>query len=141
MLGVLITKIKVRQGFRQFSNHELEKFLANWRDDAYLVYPGDVPASGRMEGKPAIEKWFRNFFEQFTYINFTVNNVCVDNIFDLTGTNAVAVYWDFEGTNRDGYSVKNNGFTMLSLKFGKVTSARDFFFNTGTEFRMGWGVK
>ncbi len=141
MLGVFITKIKVRQGFRQFSNHELEKFMKNWREDAFLVYPGDVPASGRIEGKTAIWEWFRIFFEKCPEMNFTVKEICVENIFDFTGTNTVSTYWEFRCTNREGYKFENNGITFMTIRFGRIVSVRDFLFNTGPEFQKAWGVK
>lgn len=141
MIGAIIAKIQVRKGFDLFSRRELEKFLKVWREDAYLVYPGDVPASGTHQGKDAIRKWFMNFLECSPEFRFTVKNICIDNIFDLIGTNTIAVYWEFDSTTRAGDKWHNSGFTMLSIRFGKIVSCRDFIFDTGPEFRKAWGVK
>jgi ketosteroid isomerase-like protein len=139
MIGAIISKIQARKGFDLFSRRELDKFLSAWREDAYLVYPGDVPASGTHEA--AIRKWFINFFENYPEFTFKIKNVCVDNIFDLTGTNTLAVYWEFDSTTRTGDKWHNSGFSMFNIRFGKVVSCRDFMFDAGPGFRKSWGVK
>ncbi|HRX48460.1 MAG TPA: nuclear transport factor 2 family protein [Spirochaetota bacterium] len=141
MIGAIIAKIQVRKGFDLFSRQELDKLLSAWRDDAYLVYPGDVPASGTHQGKDALRKWFKNFFENYPEFSFKVKNVCVDNIFDLTGTNTIAVYWEFDSTTRNGGKWHNTGFSMFNIRFGKIVSCRDFMFDAGPGFRKSWGVK
>ncbi len=140
MIGVFISKIKVIKGFEQLSNHELDKIISSWRDDCILIYPGDVAGSGRFEGKTSIRNWFQNFFEQFPGLKFTVRNICVDRIFDFTGTNTIAVYWEVDVTNRKGVKFHNRGFTKLNLKFGKITKSEDFFFDTGSGFKNIWSA-
>lgn len=38
MIGAMIVKAKVRGSFDVIS-HDLDKFMANWADDATLIYP------------------------------------------------------------------------------------------------------
>jgi len=68
MIGSLIAKQKIASGYDALNNRDVEAFLAAWRDDCTFIYPGNLPVSGKMEGKSAIEKWFKNFFDQFPKI-------------------------------------------------------------------------
>jgi ketosteroid isomerase-like protein len=56
MIGAMIAKQKIFSGFDALNNRDLEAFLAAWRDDCTFIYPGDLPVSGKIEGKQAIEK-------------------------------------------------------------------------------------
>jgi ketosteroid isomerase-like protein len=114
--------------------------MSAWRDDGVFIYPGEIPESGTFQGKSAVEDWFRHFFEQFPRIQFDVQDVCVRNIFDLSGTNVVAVHWNIQLTNREGMVGQNSGVTVVNIKRGKVFLVKDFFFDLGDDFRRGWGA-
>jgi len=139
MIGAMIAKQKIASGYDALNNRDMEAFLAAWRDDCNFIYPGDLPISGKVVGKPAIEKWFQNFFDQFPKIKYTLNNVCVDNVFDFMGTNTVAVHWDSEYTNKDGKEFQNSGVSIIKIKFGKAESVKDYYFDTGEKFKTAWG--
>ena len=141
MIGALIAKQKIASGYDALNNRDVEAFLAAWRDDCTFIYPGDLPISGKMEGKSAIEKWFKNFFDQFPKIKYTLKNVCVDNVFDFMGTNTVAVHWDSEYTNKDGKEFQNSGVSIIKIKFGKAECVKDYYFDTGDKFKTAWGIK
>ena len=140
MIGAMIAKQKISSGYDALNNRDLETFLAAWRDDCTFIYPGDLPISGKIVGKPAIEKWFKNLFDQFTKIKYTLKNVCVDNVFDFMGTNTVAVHWDSEYTNKDGKEFQNSGVSIIKIKFGKAESVKDYFFDTGDKFKAAWSI-
>ena len=55
------------------------------------------------------------------------------------GTNVVTVEWDEENITRGGNAVQFNGVTVITLKFGKVTHAIDYIFNTDEEIKSAWG--
>ena len=95
MIGALIAKYKINHAYDALNRRDFEAFLSDWRDDCTFVYPGDLPVSGKFEGKDAIAKWFKNFLEQFPKLTFTVKNLCVDNVFDFVGTNTVAAHWEY----------------------------------------------
>ena len=141
MIGAMIAKQKISSGYDALNNRDLETFLAAWRDDCTFIYPGDLPISGKIEGKPAIEKWFKNFFNQFPKIKYTLKNVCVDNVFDFMGTNTVAAHWDSEYTNKDGKEFQNSGVSIIKIKFGKAEFVKDYYFDTGDKFKAAWGIK
>jgi ketosteroid isomerase-like protein len=126
MIGTLIARSKIRSGFNSLNQHRMNEFVKDWADDATFIYPGNVSVSGEFKGKKAIEEWFQKFMEQCPHISFTIKHICFQNIFDMTGTNHVAVEWDVELTNKDGKELKNSGVTTLELKMGKAILVRDY---------------
>jgi ketosteroid isomerase-like protein len=140
MIGALIAKYKINHAFDALNRRDFEAFLSDWREDCTFIYPGNVPASGKYEGKDAIAKWFKNFLDQFPKIKFTVKNLCVDNVLDVIGTNTVAAHWDINLTNKDGKEVQNSGVTVIKIKFGKAEFVKDYIFDTDEKFKTAWGV-
>jgi ketosteroid isomerase-like protein len=140
MIGVLIAKKNVSSAFDALNRRDVSAFLSSWRDDCVFIYPGNIPVSGKMEGKSSIEKWFQNFMDQFPKFKFTLKSICVKNIFDFVGTNVVTAHWDIDLTNRDGNVVHNNGVTIINIKFGKAFLVTDYYFDTGDKFRTAWSV-
>jgi ketosteroid isomerase-like protein len=138
MIGALIAKSKVTSSYDLLNNRDINSFLANWHDEATWVYPGNISAGGEFKGKTAIEGWFKKFLDQFTIINITPKNVCVKNVLDFVGTNVVTVEWDEENTNKDGNKVQFNGVTVITLKFGKATYAKEYIFATDEELKKAW---
>ena len=138
MIGAIIARRKLSSAFDALNNHDLDKFLADWADDAIFIYPGEVSVGGEFKGEPAIKEWFGKMIEQCPRIHFTTRHVCVRNIFDMTGTNHVAVEWDVELTNKDGKQVRNNGVTRIDLKMGKATFVKDYIFDS-QGIKEEWG--
>ena len=140
MIGALIAKYKINHAFDALNRRDIETFLSDWRDDCTFVYPGNLPVSGKFEGKDAIAKWFKNFLDQFPQLTFTVKNLCIDNVFDFVGTNTVAAHWDIDYTNKDGKKIQNSGVSIIKIKFGKAELVTDYYFDTGDKFRTAWSV-
>ena len=138
MIGTIIAKSKIRSGFNSLNNHDIDTFVADWRDDATFIYPGNMSVSGEIKGKKAIKEWFTKFMEQFPQVQFTLRHICVQNIFDMTGTNQVAVEWDVNLKNRDGKEIHNSGVTSISLRMGKAVLIRDYMFDM-EKAKAGWG--
>jgi hypothetical protein len=140
MIGALVAKKAIADAFEAMNRHDLSKFMSAWRDDGVFIYPGEIPVSGTFQGKSAVESWFRNFFDQYPRIQFDVQDICVRNIFALTGTNVVAVHWNLQLTNRDGRVGQNSGVTVINIKGGKVFQVKDFIFDLGENFKLNWGA-
>ena len=138
MIGTLIARSKIRSGFNSLNQHDMDTFLAAWADDATFIYPGNLSVSGEIKGKKAIEEWFRNFMEQFPQVNFTLKHICLQNIFDMVGTNHVAVHWDTKLKNRDGKEFQNSGVTTINLKKGKAVLVRDYIYDIEVA-KKAWG--
>lgn len=137
MIGAIIAKRKVRSAFDPLNRRDLSGFLANWREDATFIYPGNLSVSGRVEGKKAIEQWFQKFLEQFPKVNFTVKNVFVQNIFAFSATNVFALEYDVTLTNREGRSFQKSGVAVIHAKEGKAILVREYI-DTEVD-RKAWG--
>jgi uncharacterized protein (TIGR02246 family) len=140
MIGALVARKALAGAFDALNRHDLQKFMAAWRDDGVFVYPGNIPESGIFEGRKAVEGWFRRFFEQFPTIQFDVRDICVRNLSDLVGTNVVAVHWNIRIVNRERREGQNSGVTVVSIERGKVVLAKDFIFDLGDNFRRNWSA-
>ena len=140
MIGALLAKKAIAGAFDALNRHDLPRFMSSWRDDGVFVYPGDIPESGRFQGRAAVEGWFRRFFDQFPEIRFDIRDVCVRSLLDLAGTNVVAVHWNIHLTNRQGRVGQNSGVTVISIERGRVFQAKDFIFDLGDNFRRNWGA-
>ena len=140
MIGAFVARKALAGAFYALNRHDLQKFMSAWRDDAVFVYPGEIPESGTFQGKSAVEGWFRHFFDQFPRIRFDIQDICVRNIFDLSGTNVVAVHWNIQLTNREGRVGQNSGVTVVSIKRGRVFLVKDFIFDLGDNFRRNWSA-
>jgi ketosteroid isomerase-like protein len=131
MIGALVARKALAGAFDALNRHDLPKFMSAWRDDGVFVYPGSIPESGTFQGKSAVEGWFRHF---------DIQDLCVRNIFDLSGTNVVAVHWNIQLTNREGRVGQNSGVTVVNIKRGKVFLVKDFIFDLGDNFRRNWSA-
>ena len=140
MIGAILAKRGVAEGYKAMNRRDLPEMMADWHDEAMFVYPGDVPASGTFEGKGAIEAWFRRYFEQFPEVSFEVHDVCVRDIFDLVGNNAIIGHWNVKVTSREGYTGSWSGVSIFTLQRGKVVALKDIIFDVGDEFRRSWGA-
>lgn len=91
--------------------------------------------------KGAVADWFRRFFEWLPEIRLGIQSMCVQNIFDTTGNNLIAVDWTLRLTNRQGRAAENSGLSVVSVKGGKVDAARGLLFDGGDEFRRNLGLE
>jgi ketosteroid isomerase-like protein len=140
MIGALVARKALAGAFDALNRHDLAKFMAAWREDGAFIYPGEIPESGTFQGKSAVEGWFRRFFEQFPTIQFDIQDICVRNIFALSGTNVVAVHWNIQLTNREGRVGQNSGVTVVTIQGGKVVLVKDYIFDLGENFRRNWSA-
>jgi ketosteroid isomerase-like protein len=140
MVGTLMARKALAGAFDALNRHDLAKFMSAWRQDGVFVYPGEIPESGTFRGKDAVEGWFRRFFEQYPSIRFEIQDLCVRDLFDVVGTNAVAVHWNISLTNREGRKGENSGVTMVHIERGKVCYVKDFIFDLGENFRRNWSA-
>ena len=140
MIGAIVAKKAIANSFEAMNRHDLSKFMSVWREDGVFIYPGEIRESGTFEGKSAVEGWFRNFFDQFPRIQFNIQDICVKNIFALSGTNVVTVHWNIELTNRNGRKGQNSGVTVINIRGGKGFLIKDFIFDLGENFKLNWGA-
>lgn len=140
MVGAIIAKRAIRSAFDALNKGDLERFMRAWSEDCVFIYPGKVKAGGEFSGKAQLEKWFKEFIEQFPRRRFTINHVGVDSIFDMSGNNTLFVQLDLEFTNKDGFKGTNRGVSMIKIKRTKVIRVEDFLnIMDGDDYKRGWG--
>lgn len=140
MIGALIARKKIAHSFNALNRHDLAAFMSDWRDDGVFIFPGEISESGTFQGKSAVEGWFRHFLEQFPSVQFVTRDICVKNIFDVTGTNVVTVHWDVRLTNKEGTLGQNSGVSVIRINYGKVFLVKDFVFDLGTHYKQYWSA-
>jgi ketosteroid isomerase-like protein len=138
MIGAIIAKRMARSAFDSLNRRDFASFLAGYSGDATYTYPGTLSVSGTHTGKEAIEAWWAKWVEQFPEARFTVKNVCVRDIFALTGSNVLAIEWDMEYTNRQGVSGANSGVTVVQARNGKTVSVQLYVLDAESQ-KKGWG--
>ena len=129
MLGFLIAKQKVRTAFSYFNDRNMEKFLSLWDENATFTYPGNLSVSGTKEGKVAKSDWFNNLMDAGPSVHFSLKSICVNNIFDIVGTNVIIAEWDNSVTNRKGIDMLVEGVSIIRIKMGKIVEVRDYIFD------------
>ena len=129
MIGAFIAKQKVKSAFSYFNDGNMEKFLSLWSENATFTYPGNLSVSGTKEGKVAISNWFNNLMDAGPSVHFSLKSICVNNIFDMVGTNVIAVEWDNSVTNRKGLNMLVKGVSVVRIKFGKISEVCDYIFD------------
>jgi len=106
---------------------DLAAIVAMWGEDAVFEFPGDTPMSGRIEGRAAIEAWWRRWVEHYASVRFTVNRVGIVSV--RPRSYEVMVAWDFDGTARDGVRLHASGISQVRTQGGKIAHAKDYIFD------------
>lgn len=138
MLGALLAKRTVRQGFTAMNRGDLEGVMALFADDAVLEYPGRSMLAGRYEGADAIRGWFVQRFARAERRHYTLTHVSVAETMTLGTTNTVLVEWLLTETLADGSFHHLSGVTSLHLHSGKVVHARDYVYEQDV-VEAAWG--
>ncbi len=128
----------VARNFEALNRKDLAAAMRGWADNAVFEFPGHSTISGRFVGKPAIEAWWRRWFERMADVRFVVRRVAFANPFTLTLANTVFVEWVADVTTTDGVSVHAEAVSVMRVRRGKVVFARDYFLDPTIE-EMVWG--
>jgi ketosteroid isomerase-like protein len=138
MIGAVILKLALRGAMNDLNHRRKDKIIANYADDAVLIYPGKFSMSGTRKGKAAIKEFFDKYFDQFAEEHCVASETYVKNIFALRLTNSIAIRFHTKRTNKAGMVLENTGITRLKLKGRKVVELQDFYFDMDTLQKM-WG--
>jgi ketosteroid isomerase-like protein len=138
MIGVLVAKALARRSYAAINRGDVAGFMANWSNDAKLIYPGNLSASGTKTGRAEIEAWFRHFKEAIPTRTFRLISISVSNIFDFLGNNVIAVQWDNRPVNRKGKEFYIRGATISTARWGKITDSITYVFDY-QELPSLWG--
>ena len=96
MIGALLAKSIVRKGFATVTGGNVEALTSVFDQEAAVIYP----TKGTISGLPAILDFYRHFKTVFPQVRVDVKEVAVANLFDLVGTNVLAVCFEVYTTDR-----------------------------------------
>ena len=107
---------------------------AGHSEDAVL----DTMIAGRIEGRPAIEALYRDWFTAFPEMEFEVEDQVIDG-------DHVALFWsqrgkhlgDFCGLKATGRSYEMRGVFLMTFKDGKIVHVRSIYDFTGLLVQLG----
>ena len=138
MIGAILLKLMAGSGMEDWNRRNVSKILSHYTKDGTYTYPGHMSVSGTYEGKEAIEAFFNKYLEQFPKLDFKVKTTMVKNIFDPFFCNTLAVEFECTVTNRNGEVFENGGVGVTQVKWGKLVSIRDYYFDTD-KLQRAWG--
>ena len=130
MIGAILLKTMIeRTGSQPINSRDVSALLAHWSNDAVLVYPGNMPFSGEIRGKPMLTAFFEIYMQQFPTLNFTPRHTFIDNIYALGVSNQLATEIDVCYTNRFGVTFENTVMSSLQIKGGKLVYDKDYYYD------------
>lgn len=141
MIGAIILKTMLdSSGTDKMNQRNVEKLLFHWAEEAILIYPGNMPFSGKIQGKPMLTAFFETYLEHFPSFEFTAKNTFIKNMLALGMTNTVATEVNVKYTNRYGKTFENSVMSVLELKRGKLVYDKDYYFDIDTLNKAWEGV-
>ena len=117
------------RSFEAMNRKDLPGVMRFWADDGVFEFPGHTPISGRIVGKPAIEAWFRRYFDRMASVRFTVRRAGIANPVGLTYSNTLYIEWDVDLTSVDGVTIHTSGVGVYTVRRGKLISVKDYVFD------------
>lgn len=127
-----------QRSYRAVNRKDLDSLMLAWAPDAVFEFPGRSSISGRFVGKPAIEAWWRRWFDRMRSVHFTVDRVALRNPIALTFANTMFVEWQADVVTYDGIRAHAAGVSVMRFRRGKIVHARDYFFDPTIEEAV-WG--
>jgi ketosteroid isomerase-like protein len=130
---------RVQRTFEAVSRKDLAAVMRVWAEDGVLEFPGHSTLSGRYEGKPAIEAFFRRWFERMESIRLTVRHVGFSNPVTLTYGSTMYVEFETDGKTIGGVSFHTEVVGVYRFRRGKVVFYREYLFDS-SEAEATWGI-
>jgi ketosteroid isomerase-like protein len=120
---------RMQRGMEAMSRKDVAAVMQPWADDSVLEFMGHTPISGRYEGKPAIEGFFRSVFEGVESIRLSVRHVAFANPIGLNYNNTIYVESGVDVTSHDGVTIHDERIAVFEYRHGKVVSMREWAFD------------
>lgn len=120
---------QMAKAFEALERKDLHAVMRGFADEAVFEFPGHTPISGRHEGKPAIEAFFRALFERLETWHFTIRHVGMANPIGLNYTNTLYIEYEVDEASTGGQVAHNRGITVMEFRHCKVVLGRDYFFD------------
>lgn len=112
--------------------------MADWADDGVLEFGGSNGMSGRYEGKVEIRAWIERWFSRMSVLEFTVEDVALQNPWALGLSNTAYLRFSIDETTTDGITAHVEGVIVYQVVRGRIVHARTYLFDERPELAM-WG--
>lgn len=129
---------RVQRTFEAVRRKDLAAVMRAWAEDGVLEFPGHSTLSGRYEGKPAIEAFFRRWFDRMESIRLTVKHVGFANPVTLTYGSTMYVEFETDQKTRDGVSFHTEVVGVSRFRRGKLVFYREYLLDP-SETEAIWG--
>jgi ketosteroid isomerase-like protein len=129
---------RVQRTFEAVHRKDEAAVMRGWADEGVLEFPGNSTLSGRYEGKPAIEAFFRRWFERMDSIRLTVTHVGFANPVTLTYGGTMYVEFETDQKTTDGVSFHTEVVGVYRFRRGKLVLYREYLFDP-SETEAIWG--
>ncbi len=127
-----------QRNMRAMERKDVAAIVRGWADDGVLEVGGNSSISGRYEGRPAIEAFFRRIFDRLATIRLTVKRVAFANPVGLTYANTVFIEYELDETDTDGATMHGHCVGAFEYRRGKVVAMREWWFDP-TVLDAMWG--
>jgi ketosteroid isomerase-like protein len=127
-----------QRNMRAMERKDLAAIMRGWAPDGVLEIAGRSSVSGRYEGKPAIEAFFRQLFDRIDTVRVTVRRVALANPVGFTYANTVFIEYELDETRQAGATMHGHCVGVFEYRRGKVVAMREWWFDP-TVLDVMWG--
>lgn len=129
---------RVQARFEALNRKDLAAVMAPWTDDGTYEFGGNATISGKYEGKPAIEAFFRKVFARMSEIRTTVRAVGFSGP-RLSYAGTMFVAYDVDETTVEGREIHDQRLATFRFERGKLVHSAEYFLDTGVIDEV-WGA-
>jgi ketosteroid isomerase-like protein len=113
----------LRASFDNLNRGDYDAVLRHCVEDVEHVFPGNTALGGTQHRRESVRQWFARLFTIFPRFEFIVRNVAVRG---WPWHSVAVVEWTNTATPLDGLPYENAGILVVELRWGKVTSIREY---------------
>jgi ketosteroid isomerase-like protein len=129
---------QIQRTFDAVERKDLGAVMQGWADDGVLEFPGRSAIGGRYEGKPAIEGFFRRWFQRMATIRLTVRHVAFANPLTLNYRNTMFVEFETDQLTVEGASLHTEVLGVYRFEHRKLVFYREYLFDADVAMDV-WG--
>jgi ketosteroid isomerase-like protein len=129
MIGAVLTRARLSRLFASMRRKDWQAVCRDISDDGVFEFPGRSTMSGRHEGRPAIEAFWRRDFDRMQSFNIRPKRIALAHPYAFGATNTALVEWVADEVTRDGITAHLEGVAVIEIRRGKMIFARDYVFD------------
>lgn len=139
MIGSLLLKLTWKHRVEKaFAQRDIDTLVDAWSPDGVLEFGGTSSMAGRFVGRPEIRGWMSRWFARVADLDVSIGRVALTRPWAWGLTNTLMYEEHIEETSHDGVSISADVVSVITLRRGRITLARDYLFDETPELAM-WG--